>query len=184
MDDSEIVGLYFERSEEAISRTDEKYGALAKKLAYNILGTHADSEECVLDAYLAVWNSVPPERPKSLKAYLLGIVRNISIVRLRHDTAKKRSRDLEISFDELEALLPDRGFSPGSNDGEISEAISEFLRGESRDSRLIFLRKYFYFDSIAEISARFGFSEAKIKSSLKRTRERLRKFLTERGIYI
>ena len=114
MDDESIVSLYFSRSESAIRETEAKYGPALSDCAYNILLSRRDTEECVNDAYLGAWNSIPPARPASLRAYLLKITRNIAISRLRQNLAKKRSRELEISLSELEDVLPARSFAAGA----------------------------------------------------------------------
>ncbi len=182
MDDESIVSLYFSRSESAIRETEAKYGPAISDCAYNILLSRRDTEECVNDAYLGAWNSIPPARPASLRAYLLKITRNIAISRLRQNLAKKRSRELEISLSELEDVLP--ACPPDLSPQELGELLNEFLAGLGRDARTVFLRKYWFFDSVADISARTGFSEAKIKTSLHRTRERLREFLTDKGVAV
>lgn len=184
MEDEAIISLYFERSESAIAETDKKYGGLCRSVADRILGSRQDSEECVQDAYLGVWNAIPPSRPNDLRAFVLKITRNISLSRLRKKLAKKRGADLEVSLDELGAVLPDKSICPDAEDSRIADAINEFLGGLDPCSRAVFMRKYWFFDSVGEIAKRFGFSEPKVKSSLFRTREKLRKFLEERGIRI
>ena len=182
MEDSEIIERFFARDENALAETQRKFGALCTHVAENILNDRAAAEECVNDAYLGAWNSIPPARPASLRAYLLKITRNIAISRLRQNLAKKRSRELEISLSELEDVLP--ACPPDLSPQELGELLNEFLAGLGRDARTVFLRKYWFFDSVADISARTGFSEAKIKTSLHRTRERLREFLTDKGVAV
>lgn len=184
MEDEAIISLYFERSESAITQTDKKYGELCYSVANRILSSRPDSEECVQDAYLGIWNAIPPAHPSNFKAFVLRITRNISLSRLRKNLAKKRGADLEISLTELEAVLPDSKIRPDAEDSAIGEAINEFLGRLDTDSRVVFMRKYWFFDSVEEISKRLGFSESKVKSSLFRTREKLRRFLEERGVRI
>lgn len=184
MEDERIIALYFERSESAISETDRKYGGLCFSVANNILNSRPDSEECVSDTYLGVWNAIPPARPQSFRAFLVRITRNISLSRLRKNLAQKRSQDFEISLDELERILPDERISPDVDDNVIGGIISEFLDSLDRDAKNIFVRKYWFFDTVDEICRRSGFSESKVKSSLLRTREKLRAYLTERGVRI
>ena len=184
MEDEKIIALYFDRSESAISETDRKYGGLCFDVANKILNSPSDSEECVSDTYLGVWNAIPPTRPQSFRAFLLKITRNISLSRLRKKLTLKRSYDMEISLNELEEILPDERISPEADDSFIAEVISEFLDGLDRDAKNIFVRKYWFFDTVTEICKRSGFSEAKVKSSLFRTREKLKIYLIKRGVKI
>ena len=181
MEDEKIVALYFSRSESAISETENKYGGLCFEISNRIVNSRPDAEECVSDSYLSVWNAIPPTKPLSFRGFLLGIVRNISLMRLRRLTAQKRSRDLEVSFEELGEILPDSALPENTGEKELGELLDGFLRKLPEDQRNIFLRKYWFFDSVEEISRRFGFSESKVKTSLHRTRERLRAYLSERG---
>ena len=178
MDDKQIIKLFFERSEQAIKRTDEKYGKLGLMLANRILGNFEDSKECVNDAYLCLWNKIPPEKPAHLAAYFCKTVRLLSLKKLEFTKAEKRSAALSMSFDELESVLPDGRADPA----ELGSLISDFLRGEKPVSRNVFLRKYLFFDTVEEIAARFGMKESTVKSTLFRTRNRLREYLKKEGI--
>lgn len=184
MDDENIIELYFSRNESAIKETSLKYGALCFEVANNILNSRPDSEECVSDTYLGVWNAIPPTRPQCFRAFILRLTRNISLSRLRRNLAKKRSRSVEISLTELEAVLPDESLRPDMGGEELGWTVNEFLKQLDPDSRNIFLRKYWFFDSVAEIASRFSFSQSKVKSSLFHTREKLKKYLLERGVRI
>ena len=184
MEDERIITLYFDRSESAIAETDRKYGRLCFDVANRILCSRPDSEECVSDTYLGVWNAIPPTRPQSFRAFLIRITRNISLSRLRKNLAQRRNAAVELSLDELAGMLPDESISPEMTDGTVAEMINEFLDSIDRDAKNIFLRKYWFFDTVAEICERSGFSESKVKSSLLRTREKLRAYLTERGVMI
>ena len=184
MEDEAIISLYFERSESAIAETDKKYGSLCYSVAESILNSRPDSEECVQDAYMGVWNAIPPSHPNNFRAFILRITRNVSLSRLRKSLAKKRGADIEVSLTELEAVLPDPKIRPEADDSEIGEAVNEFLGSLGAEARVVFMRKYWFFDSVEEIAKRFGFSESKVKSSLFRTREKLRAFLEERGVKV
>ena len=184
IDDIRIIELYFERNEQAIKETDIKYGKLCHKLSYNVLNNRQDSEECVNTTYLEVWNRSPPTRPAKFKAYISIIVRDISIDKLRHLTAKKRSADMVMALDELADVLPDERYAPGRNDEEIGKSISIFLYKQKEEIRRVFLLKYFYFESNIAIAERCGFTERKVTNMLARTRNKLKKYLIEEGIYI
>ena len=184
IDDIKIIDLYFERNERAIKETDIKYGKLCHKIAYNVLNNRQDSEECVNTTYLEVWNRIPPTRPAKFKAYISIIVRDISIDKLRHLTAKKRSADMVMALDELTEVLPDERHAPGRNDEEIGKLIRIFLRKQKEEVQRVFVLKYFYFESKRAIAEKYGFTERKVTNMLARTRNKLKKYLIEEGIYI
>ncbi len=181
MDDPEIIELFFERSEEAVRETEAKYGKLCFRIAQNILGRDADAEECVNDAYLCLWNAIPPQRPDNLAAYVSKIVRNIALKRLRFNSAMRRNMQAEVSLNELESILPDSMAHSEMDDGQLGKLISAFLWREPEGSRNVFIRKYFFFDSVQDIAERYSFSESKVKSMLFRTRSRLRSYLSKEG---
>lgn len=182
MNDHEIIELYFSRDEEAIKQTDLKYGRLCRQISYNILNNQEDAEECVHDAYIGVWNAIPPTRPNHLLSFICKITRNQSLKRLESMTRQKRSQGILVSLDELAEILPDESVADGANDEEISKLISDFLRSEKEDVRNVFIRKYFFFDSIGEIAKRYDFTESKVKNMLYRTRMKLKDFLIRQGI--
>lgn len=161
-DDEEIVALYFARNQAAISRTAEKYGGFLRAVSVNILHSRADAEECVNDTYFACWNTVPPVRPRSLKAYAGALCRNISFDRYKRMTARKRGGGrIEILLSEIEEFLPSSG--PGNDYAETaaSAAIDDFLAGLKTEERVVFVRRYWYADEIKDIAARMGFSESR-----------------------
>ena len=184
MQDDRIIELYFERNECAIKETAQKYGAYCTKIAYNILRDVFDSEECVNDTYHKVWQTIPPTRPRIFSAFLAKITRNLAIDRYNYKTAAKRGGySVEESLDELSECV-------GDDDGadtdlhELGSMISAFLRGEKEISRRIFVRRYFYEDSIEEIAKGFGLSLSYVKTSLFRTRKRLASHLEKKGIFV
>ena len=130
MDDNQIIGLYFSRDQRAIEETGLKYGKLCRTVANNLLKNPEDSEECVNDTYLALWNSIPPESPRNFSAYICRIARNLSLKKLEYGSAQKRSAGAAVSFSELESLLPDSAFAPDRSETEVSDLISRFLRTE------------------------------------------------------
>lgn len=183
MDDWAILDLFFTRSEYAIVELDAKYGALFHSLALNILNSSQDAEECVNDAYLAVWNAIPRAQPQNLLAYLAKTTRNIALRRLEHDQAQKRDSRLHLLLDELAEVLPGEGsVEDEAAQGELVEAINTFLKEKAtRAERQLFLRRYFWGDSIRDLAQAFRYSESKVKSCLFRVRKRLRAYLEERG---
>lgn len=179
MDDREIVELYLERDQRAVSETMERYGRRLTGLAASFLKDRRDAEECVSDTYVKAWNSIPPNRPEDLFAYLAKICRCTAFNIVERDRAKKRSAQLVELTHELEECIPDRSADSGGE--ELSELLNEFLGTLSREKRMVFVGRYWYGDSIAEIGEKTGFSESKIKTMLHRTRESLRKFLGRKG---
>mgnify|MGYP002581684552 CR=1 FL=1 len=165
MEDEKIIALYWQRDQSAIDETDRKYGVQLRGLSYGILSDREDAEECVSDTYMAVWNSLPPQRPKRLRAYAAAIVRNLSLRRVRDRYSKKRGGG------EVALVLE-----------ELAGKIEEFLRTLSADDRRIFMCRYWGFASVAEIARKLGCPQSKVKSSLHRTRGKLQKYLTKEGL--
>lgn len=184
MDDMRIIELYFERNEQAIKETDLKYGKLCHSIAYNILNNREDSEECVNDTYVGVWNAIPPTRPNNFIAFICRITRNLSLKRLEFIKREKRSADVLLSFEELAAVLPDERYAPNISDEDIGKVISKFLRNEKEDAKNVFIRKYYFFDSIGEIAKRYSFTESKVKNMLFYTRNKLKDYLIKEGVEI
>ena len=182
MDDLQIIELYFARDEHAIKETDRKYGKLCFQVAKNLLFNNEDSEECVNDTYLTVWNKIPPTRPNNFIAFICKITRNLSLKRLEVSNAMKRSAGTIISMSELEKALPDQCIAPDVEDEELGKLISAFLWSEKALDRNVFLRKYWFFDSISDIAERYSMNENSVKSMLFRSRNRLREFLRKEGI--
>ena len=185
MDDSKIIELFYARSEQAIMELSKKYGAVCSKVARNILNNSLDAEECVNDAYLGAWNTIPPQNPAPLLAYVCRIVRNLSTARYHANTALKRNSYYDAVLDELEECLA----SPADVEMEISAkelsgAVDRFLDTLDQDARVMFVRRYWYSDSIPEIAARFGTSNNNVSVRLSRTREKLKKYLWKEGYEI
>ena len=179
MEDAEIIDLYWQRDQRAIDETHGKYGGFLAGIAWNILRSHSDAEECVNDVWLAAWNSIPPNEPERLATYLGKLARNIAIDRVRANGAQKRcAEQYALSLDELAEVISDGG-SPEQQvqHRELERAIGEFVRGLPELQRRVFLCRYWYLDSLAEIGERFGCSESKVKSMLHRTRGKLKHYL-------
>ncbi len=175
--DEEIIALYFARDEQAIAETDRRYGRLCMKLSMEILESRPDAEECVNDTYLKTWNSIPPARPQSLRAYLLRIVRNLSISRLRAMTAERRTRRDTLSLDELSECIPDREYT----DRELAAALARFVEGLDETARRLFVGRYWYDLPVKTLAAEWGITPNNATKILRRTREQLRAHLAEGG---
>ena len=176
MEDEKIVELYFARNELALSATQEKYGALLLSAARRFLG-QCDAEECLNDAYLAVWGSIPPERPQSLLAYCCGIVRKLSFKRLEYNFAEKRSPKSAVPLDELEASLSGGEDFREYENIDFSIAVNKFLQSLKPEMRVVFMKRYYFADTVPEISADLGLSQSKVKSMLLRARRKYLNFL-------
>ncbi len=180
MKDSEIVELYLSRSEQALTESRKSYGRLIQHIIRKIIRNPLDAEECENDTYLSAWQSIPPNQPKSLKAYLAVIARNTACRKWEYLSAEKRNPEMLISLDELGDSIPDCSGTDFSDD-ELKEIINSFLATVKKDQRKVFLLRYWRFCSVQEISDRTGFSKSKVESMLFRTRNKLKKYLTERG---
>ena len=185
MDDQEIISLFWARSEAAISAAEEKYGKHCYSIAYRILGDHEDAMECVNDTYLRAWNSMPPERPESLAAFLGRITRNLSLNRFKQKHAKKRGEsETDLALEELEQCM---SFASGQDPAEalelqaLTDAINDFLSHQSERNRNIFVQRYWLLRPIREIAEFYGISESVIKITLFRMRKRLAILLQEEG---
>ena len=182
MEDSKIIKLFYARSEKAIEELAVKYGTVCNKIANNILGNREDAEECVSDAYLAAWNTIPPEKPSPLISYICRLVRNISIKRYHANTAAKRNSFYDTSLDELEDCIP----SPFSVESEMTSdelgtLLDHFLSGLDRQDRIMFVRRYWYSDSVSDIAENYGIGENNVSVRLYRIREKLKKYLQKEG---
>lgn len=185
MDDAKIIELFFQRSESAITELSKKYGGICMKTAYSILGSEEDSKECVQDAYFGVWNKVPPEYPKSLLAFLLGILRKISINRYEYNSAQKRAGNYGQCLAELEWGISSPETPETEYDAKaLSLYIDGFLDTLDKNSRMIFVRRYYYMDSYKELSEITGLNENALRTRLSRIRNELKKYLNERGVNI
>ncbi len=183
MDDKSIIDLFFERSEQAIRELDTKYGKTCHKVSYNILNNLQDAEECVNDAYLGTWNAIPPQRPNPLLTFLCRIVRNLSIMRYHANTATKRNSAYDIALEELENCLSSGITVEDEVEGKLLvQTIEDFLDTLSRDCRVIFMRRYWFSDSYAEIAKQVGISEKTVSVRLTRIRNQLREYLTKKGV--
>ena len=186
MTDLEIIELYRGRSEDAITQTKKQYGAYCSAVAMRILHNKEDAEECVNDAYLALWNAIPPESPDSIKAFIGGITRNLSVKLYKKRTAKKRGGDeTTLLLSELEACVPSAVNVQNEVEvNDLARIIDEFLHSGrvTKQDRIFFVNRYSYGDTVPEIARQFAASESKVKMSLFRTRKKLKIELMKRGI--
>lgn len=183
MDDSWIVKMYWDRNQDAIPATSEKYGAYCTTIARNILESEEDVEECVNDTWLGAWNSMPPHRPNLLSAFLGKITRNLSFNRHKRNGAEKRGGgELPLVLEELGECVSGRESVEGEVDRkELLEAINGFLARQSPQNRAIFVCRYWYADRVKDIAARFGMTENHVSVTLTRLRRRLLECLTKGG---
>ena len=184
MRDEAILDLYWQRNEDAIRETERAYGAKLRNLAMGILKDPEDSEESVGDTYMKAWQTIPPQRPDFFYGYLAKICRNLCLGRLDWKNAAKRSAEVVTLSQELENCIPDRSMEQMLEAQALGELLNRFLDTISRESRLIFLRRYWYADSVSEIANRYGISESKVKVQLYRTRNRLKHYLQKEGICV
>ena len=186
MDDSQIVELYLSRDESAITQTSQKYGTKLRRIAQNVLSDIETSEECENDAYLQTWNLIPPNEPRTYLFSFVGkIVRHLAIDRLRHESRQKRSALYCDLTDEMQECIPGTAdVSQVFDSKELSECINIFLDSCSDEQRNIFVRRYWYFDSVSEICAKYSLTQSKVKTTLFRMREKLKKHLADGGFTV
>ena len=184
MEDNQIIALYFQRNERAIEETAIKYGNYCYSITYNILQNKEDAEEAVSDTYLGAWATIPPHKPAKLNTFLGKIARRTALKRWEYGRTQKRgSGEVTLALDELSEYLSG-GVVPehAIENAELTKLLNEFLRALPKEERSVFVCRYWYFDSIAEIAKRFGFTQSKVKSILARTRKKLCTMLQREGI--
>ena len=186
MEDVRIIELFWRRDETALTEAKTKYGRYCLSIATSILHDTQDAKECVNDTWLAAWNAIPPHEPISLSAFLGKITRRLALKKYRDKTRDKRGgTNVDVSLEELNELaLPDLSIDAGLTDEELARIMRDFLDELPVEERRVFLRRYFFFDSIGDISERFGFSKSKVKSQLKRTRDKLAVRFRKEGVWV
>lgn len=183
MEDERIVMLYWERNENAIRETEMKYGKYCYTIAYNILHSHEDSDECVNETWNSAWNAMPPEKPTKLPCFLARITRNIAIDRFRYDNAQKRGSEAESAIDEYWECIPN-GDALIEDELVLKQAINGFLASLDTRTRVIFMRRYWYSMSVKDIADGMRLSESHISVILHRTRRKFKDYLTKEGIFV
>ena len=185
MNDERIIELFFERSEQAIKELDNKYGKVLHNLSQNILNDRWDAEECVNDAYLGVWNVIPPERPNPLLTFVCKIVRNISIKKYHAKTAVKRNSAYDVAMEEVTYyILSPQNVEKEIEAKELAHIIENFLDTLSVENRVIFMRRYWFSDTYKEIADRIGITEKTVSMRLTRIRKQMREYLVEREVLV
>lgn len=186
MEDKQIVDLFWARSESAISETDKKYRRYCHSIAYNILNSREDSDECVNDAYIRAWNTIPPQKPERLSAFLGKITRNLALDRYKAmNRQKRRDQKTAVVIDELAECIPSLVYpSDITDDILLRDTLNSFLHSLPRQTMRIFLQRYWYMASVKEIAQENGISQSNVKITLHRTRNRLKEFLEKEGINI
>ena len=182
LEDSKIISLFLERSEQAIEELNRKYGAAVKKTAAGILCDRLDVEECVNDTYLRVWNSIPPQNPNPLVSYVCRIARNLAVNRYHANNAEKRSGNYDLVLDELEECIPSAADVETEIEAkELTAAINRFLSALNREDRFLFVRRYWYADSVSDLAALTDSSTNRVSVRLFRIRKKLHKTLLKEG---
>ena len=184
MEDGKILELFYARSEQAIRETEAKYGDYCYSVAIHILENPQDAQECVSDTYLRAWDTIPPTRPVHFFAYLAKLCRHFAFGRLDWNNAAKRKAEVIALTREMEECIPAAWQGTGPGDGQVSELVGSFLREQTQENRMIFVRRYWYGDSAGEIARRYGITESAVLMRLSRTRSKLASYLKQEGIYV
>ena len=184
MEDTEIVDLYWQRDHRAISETSSKYGRYCQSIAYRILFSREDAEECVNDTWFRAWNLMPDKRPSALAVFLGGITRQLALDRWKTKNRKKRGGgEAELALDELSEVIPDgTDLEHSAEDRELEQAVGRFVAALPDAEKAVFILRYWHLIPIAEVAERLNFSQSKTKSMLFRTRNKLKTFLMEEGL--
>ncbi len=182
MDDRDIIKLFWERDEKAISLTAEKYGKLLGTITYNILASKEDAEECVNDTYIKLWNTIPPTRPARLSAFASKIARNLALDRYRRKSKEHNFANVKLAFEELEPCLSESGGIDIADEIALRDAVNGFLATLSKKARTIFVRRYWYFSSVREIARDYGYTVSDVKVTLMRTRDSFALYLKSEGV--
>ena len=181
MDDSKILDLFLQRNQQAVSATADAYGAKLYSTANNILCDHHIAEECVNDTYLALWNTIPPQRPSPLLTYACRITRNIALNRLRYSRTASRRSEYDLSLDELAECIGYRSLEEEMDVRLLGRSINAFLGTISKTNRILFLKRYWFGDSVKQIAVSCSMSENAVSVRLNRIRSKLKAYLTQEG---
>ncbi len=180
MDDEQLIALYLDRDERAIEGTEAVYGTRLRQLAFRLLGNSEDVEECLNDTYFKVWNAIPPHRPRSLYAFCVTICRRTAMDMLDKRTASKRTVQVVELSKEMEECLPAKNAE--EDEDALAELMNAFLGNLDEEKRALFVRRYWFGETSAEIAKKYGYSETKVRSVLFRTRKKLQRYLKGKGV--
>lgn len=184
MEDGKIIELFFARNEDAIRHADDTYGRRLFALADNIVKNDQDAEESVSDTYMKAWDTIPPKKPMHLFAYLAKICRNFALKKLDWRAAAKRNAEVVSLTQEMEVCIPDVSRDRDMEARELGQILDAFLRTLSEENQMVFLRRYWYVDTVAEIAVRYGISESAVQMRLNRTKHKLAAYLAKEGIHV
>ena len=182
MEDFKIVDMYWARNENAIAESDKKYGRMLSSLSFSLLSSHEDAEECVNDTYLDAWNAMPTARPEHLGAFLSKIVRRISIDKFRKAHRQKRGGAEALLLELTECIPSGESVEEQYQNQLLKEFLDGFLRALDQEKRVMFVRRYFYSQSIEQIALTMHMSESKVKTTLLRVRNKLKDALKKEGL--
>ena len=184
MEDEKIIALYWDRDQTAIAETQQKYGRYCGSIAHNIVHDAQDAEECVNDTYLKAWDTIPPTKPNHFYAYLAKICRFFAFGKLDWKNAAKRNAEVVALTQEMEECIPGSWHDTAVDSAEISSLVSSFLHRQTQENRMIFVRRYWYGDSISEIALRYKLSQSNVAMRLSRARSKLAAYLKKEGIHV
>ena len=185
MTDTEIINLFFERSEQAITELAKKHGGAVTRVARNILGNEQDTEECVNDTYLGTWNAIPPQRPSPLRTFVCKIARNLATMKYHSNTALKRNSQYDLALDELEDFLTDKNSVEDAYEAkELADAINSFMATLNYSDRFIFTRRYWYSDQVQDIARMVHSTDNSVTVRLFRIRKKLKLYLEKEGLLV
>lgn len=184
MEDGQIIDLYFSRDEDAIRQTEAAYGGKLYNLSYRILWNREDAEESVSDTYMKAWDTIPPQRPVHFFAYIAKICRNLALKRVDWKNAQKRSAEIVALTQEMEGCIPDASQDARIEARELGRLLDAFLRTLTPENQMVFLRRYWYADTVAQIAARYGIGQSAVQMRLSRTKGKLAAYLAKEGIQV
>lgn len=184
MEDGQIIDLYFSRDEDAIRQTEAAYGGKLYNLSYRILWNREDAEESVSDTYMKAWDTIPPQRPVHSFAYIAKICRNLALKRVDWKNAQKRSAEIVALTQEMEGCIPDASQDARIEARELGRLLDAFLRTLTPENQMVFLRRYWYADTVVQIAARYGIGQSAVQMRLSRTKSKLAAYLAKEGIQV
>lgn len=184
LEDEKIIALLWERSQQAIEALAEQYGSLCRGIAFRVLGDIEDARECENDTWLKVWHSIPPNKPQNLAAFVSKIVRNLALDRFRYENRKKRSCEMDAMYSELIECIPSKEDITELADHTVADIITAFLEQQDKQTRVLFVQRYFYMESINDLGKQYGMKPSTVSTKLNRVRRKLKQHLERQGVYL